>query len=97
MSQGLRQGWELFPTSSSLESREGLPETQNALSQALLQIAGVFQCLKKPAQTSPWWAPLGSSFGHLKTQPPNARHAGGNCSRKSKGSGYSQFLVIYQP
>lgn len=83
-----------------LISRECLPKTQNVLSQGLFFSStdyGCFSVYEKPAQISPWWAQLGSSFGHLKSQTQYARQAEGNCSRESKGGGYSQFLAMYQP
>lgn len=64
-------------------------------SQALSKITGAFRVYEKPAQTSPWWAQLGSFSGHLKSQPANARRAGGNCSRKIKGKPVQQ--AFYQP
>lgn len=57
----------------------------------------LFSDAPKNIQMSPWWAQLGSSFGYLKSQPLSGKHAGGNCSRKSNESRYSEFLVILQP
>lgn len=50
--------------------REYLLKTQNVFSQGLFFFStdyGCFSVYEKPAQISPWWAQLGSSFGHLKS------------------------------